>query len=78
MHNSNQKVKLKKSKEFKYLNSQTWSKLCSAALRSSGFGLRAAWSITARLGRSISKKYTIQFKVYELKIDRRTGNWFEI
>ena len=56
MHNSNQKVKLKKNKEFKYLNSQTWSKLCSAALRSSGFGLRAAWSITARLGRSISKK----------------------
>ena len=34
---------------------KTWLRLCSAALRSSGLGLRAAWRITARLGRSISE-----------------------
>lgn len=40
--------------EMKKWELTTWSKLCSAALRSSGLGLRAAWSITARLGRSIT------------------------
>lgn len=51
--NSNNSESIKRKKNFK---KKTWLRLCSAALRSSGLGLRAAWRTTARLGRSIYPK----------------------
>jgi hypothetical protein len=44
---------IKKYYNWSIIQSWTWSSLCSAALRSSGLGLRAACRTTARLGRSI-------------------------
>lgn len=54
----------------------TWFKFCSAAFRSSGLGLRAAWSITARLGRSIASKSQKHDQNKKASIKTENENWW--